>query len=113
MAYGISEGFSPVTVYVTCADDAEARRIADVLVAERLVACVNILGACTSVFRWEGQVAAEGEVVFVAKSGLHLASALTETVVAHHSYDVPCVTFLPIVAGNPAYIDWLHSEIKE
>ncbi len=66
-----------ISVYVVCSDLAEAERIADALVAERLAACVNILGAVRSVYRWQGQVERADEVALIAKSTQPLFESLS------------------------------------
>lgn len=97
-------------VYITCANEAEAVKIGKALVQERLAACANILPGMISCYWWKGEVQEDRETVLVVKSRAALADALTEKVKALHSYEVPCVVFLPIVDGNPDYLKWLGEE---
>ena len=99
-----------ISVYIVTADTAEADRIAEALVAERLAACVNILGAVRSVYRWQGEVERADEVAMIAKTTEVLFDALNARVRALHSYDTPAIVAWPIVAGDAAYLDWIGAE---
>ncbi len=103
---------SAVLLYMTAADDAEARALASRLVESRLVACVNILGAIQSLFHWQG-VQNEGEVALVAKTRAELVPTINTRLQAWHSYDCPCLIALPIVDGNPAFLDWIATETAD
>ena len=99
-----------LSIYIVAADDAEADRIAEALVAERLAACVNIMGPVRSVYRWQGRVERADEVALIAKSTAALFDRLAERVRALHSYDTPAIVAWPIVAGDKAYLDWIGAE---
>ena len=99
-----------VLLYMTAGDAEEAARIGRALVEERLVACVNVLGPMRSIFRWQDEVQDDAEVAFLAKTRSSLVAKVSERVKALHSYDVPCIVALPIVAGNDAFLDWIASE---
>jgi len=99
-------------VYMPAADRDEALRIGRALVADRLAACVNVLGAITSVYEWQGQVEEGGEVAFIAKTTSDRVEALTERVRTLHSYDCPCVVALPIDAGNPDFLSWISDQTE-
>ena len=99
-------------IYVTCASLAEAERIGELLVAERLVACVNLLPSMTSIYRWKGNLERAQEVVLLAKTTLARTTAVTERIIALHRYEVPCVIALPILEGNPAYLAWLRAAVE-
>jgi periplasmic divalent cation tolerance protein len=99
-----------LSIYVVAADDAEAERIAEALVAERLAACVNILGRVRSVYRWQGQVERAEEVALIAKTRADLFEPLATRVRALHSYETPAIVAWPIVAGDQAYLDWIEAE---
>ena len=101
-----------ISVYIVAADPTEAERIAAALVEERLAACVNILGAARSIYRWKGAVERAEEVVLVAKSRTALFDRLTERVRALHSYETPAIVAWPIVAGDPSYLGWIESETE-
>jgi periplasmic divalent cation tolerance protein len=102
-----------VSVYIVAADAAEADRIAEALVAERLAACVNMLGAIRSVYRWQGAIERADEVAMIAKTTEDLFDALAARVRVLHSYDTPAIVAWPIVAGDAAYLDWIAAETGE
>ncbi len=99
-------------VYITVRNKAEALTIARALVEKRLAACVNILPGMISVYRWDGEVQDDEEVVVIAKTRDFRVPAITETVKALHSYDVPCVVSIPIQddEGNKTFLDWIKQE---
>jgi periplasmic divalent cation tolerance protein len=99
-------------IYITCADGAEAEKIARALVSERLAACANILPGVRSVYRWKGKIEEAAEVAIIAKTRAGLVDALTERVKALHSYEVPCVVALPITGGNRDFLGWIEEETR-
>ena len=94
----------------TCPDDTIAARIADILVGERLAACVNVLPGIRSVYRWQGQVERADEVLLLAKTTHARADALRERIVALHPHELPEVIVVGIEGGLPAYLDWIAAE---
>lgn len=100
-------------VLVTCGSRQEAETIARDLVERRLAACVNLLPGVTSVYRWQGAIEADEEVLLIAKTQRARFSALAERVKELHSYDLPEVIGAPIEAGLQAYLDWIDEECTE
>ena len=98
-------------LYVTCANHQEARRIAGVLVEEKLVACANIMPPHTAVYRWQEEVRDEPEVAMVLKTRAELTARVAERIKGLHSYSVPCVVALPIQGGNPDFLTWIGKEV--
>ncbi len=97
-----------IVVLVTCGSAVEAGRIARRLVHRRLAACANVVrSAVRSTYRWKGKVETATEHLLVIKSARKLLPALRGEIERLHSYDVPEVIALPIVAGSPAYLKWL------
>jgi periplasmic divalent cation tolerance protein len=80
------------------------------LVERRLAACGQTVAAIRSIYRWQGAVEDEAE----ARVALHTRLSLVDQIVAiaesEHPYDVPCVLALPVVAGNPRYLQWVLDE---
>lgn len=99
-----------VLVYVTASGEPEARRIARTLVEERLVACANVIPAVRSYYWWQGELQEDSEAAFVAKTTADRVDAVVRRVKELHSYTVPAVLALPILAGNPEYLDWVDRE---
>ena len=102
-----------VVVLVTCGSEAEARRIAQALVRRRLAACVNIFGTpVSSIYRWKGKVERARETLLFIKSSKERLPALRAAVTGLHSYDVPEIIALPVIAGSPAYLRWLDESLR-
>jgi periplasmic divalent cation tolerance protein len=97
-------------IYVTAGSEEEARTIARTLVEERLAACANVIDRVTSYYWWEGAVQSDPEAVLIAKTQADRVDAVVARVKALHSYDCPCVVALPLVGGNPAFLDWIAAE---
>lgn len=100
-----------LVVLMTAGSQEEADRIAHGLVSEMLVACVNVIPAVTSVYRWEGQVQRDQEWLLVAKTRRDVLDALVQRVQALHSYDVPEIIALPLVGGSETYLHWIDREV--
>jgi periplasmic divalent cation tolerance protein len=99
-----------ISVYIVAANAEEAEAIAEVLVGERLAACVNILGPVRSVYRWQGALERADEAAMIAKTRESLFETLAARVKELHSYDVPAIVAWPILAGDAPYLDWLEAE---
>jgi len=99
-----------VSVYAVFADAGEAQRIARTVVGERLAACANILGACRSVYRWQGAVEEADEVAAIFKARADQAEALVARIAGLHSYDVPAIAVWPVEQAWPAYAAWVEAE---
>ena len=97
-------------VYMTAGSENEARAIGNKLVASKLAACVNIIDGMRSIYRWDGKLQEDREVVLIAKTRAERLDELIDTVKRIHSYDCPCIVSLPIDGGNPAFLDWITSE---
>src|SRR5512145_3221453 len=97
-----------IVVYVTVGSSEEAEQLASSLVEERLAACVNRIKEVQSIYRWEGKVQRSSEELLVIKTRRDLFDALKSRVQDLHSYTVPEVIALPILEGNPSYLQWLN-----
>jgi periplasmic divalent cation tolerance protein len=97
----------PILVYVTAADQAEADKLARALLAERLIACSNLVDHVQSCFWWQGNLDQATEVLCVFKSLRKHFSAINNRIKELHSYETPCVVALPIIDGNPDFLDWI------
>ncbi len=103
---------SPGLVLVTAGSEPEADHLARHLVEARLAACVSVF-PIRSVYRWQGEVQAEPEWQLIVKTDLGLLEQLTQAITQHHSYEVPEIIALPIAAGLPAYLGWLHNQVQQ
>ena len=100
-------------VYVTTGGRESALAIGRTLVEARLAACANVIDGMESVYHWEGKIEQAKEAVLIVKTRAALLDKLTDLVRRLHDYDCPCVVALPIVGGNPAYLDWISDETAE
>ncbi|MES2641865.1 MAG: divalent-cation tolerance protein CutA [Myxococcota bacterium] len=97
-----------VVVYITAPDSDVASRIGRTLVEEELAACCNLVPGVRSIYRWEGVVQDDAEVLMILKTRAALVEALTARVVALHPYALPEVVALPVLAGHAPYLDWVR-----
>lgn len=93
-------------------DRAAAERIADLLIGQRLAACVNILAPCRSVYRWKDEVQHDEEHPLLIKTSAQRYPALEQALRAAHPYELPEIVAVPIERGLPAYLDWVEAETK-
>ncbi|MFQ5778943.1 MAG: divalent-cation tolerance protein CutA [Terriglobia bacterium] len=101
-----------VVVLVTCGSGEEAERIARALVEERLAACVTVTQPVRSLYRWQGKVCDEPEVLLSIKTSRPLFDRVRRAVEKLHSYEVPEVVCLPIIDGAPNYLNWLDGALR-
>jgi periplasmic divalent cation tolerance protein len=94
-------------VLCTCPDLEVAAAIAEALVAEGLAACVNLVPGLTSIYRWQGEIQREGEVLLLIKTAAQRFEALAERLRRLHPYELPEIIALPIAAGLPDYLAWV------
>lgn len=99
------------TVFVTVADEQQALAVARAVLDRRLAACVNIVPGVRSLYRWEGEIHDDPELLCVMKTRAELFDALAGAVRAAHAYDVPEIIALPIINGNPAYLKWIDDNV--
>jgi periplasmic divalent cation tolerance protein len=102
----------PIVVLMTAASGEEAARLADLLIGAHLAACVQILPEMESVYRWQGKIERQAEILLLAKSTRSKFEELEKEVRALHSYETPQIIAVPIVAGSGPYLDWLRESLK-
>ena len=100
-----------IVILSTCASADEADKLARLLVERRLAACVNVVPGIRSFYRWEGAIETGSEWLLLIKSSRHLFEEVSEVLRGAHSYEVPEVIALDIVAGSSKYLDWLRNNI--
>ena len=100
-----------VSIYAIFANDAEAARIGQAMVEERLAACVNILGPVRSIYRWQGKIEDAEEVAALFKTTAAAADRLIARIAELHSYDVPCIETWPVDKVLRAYSDWVEDSV--
>ena len=101
-----------VVILVTAANRGECRKIAHHLVETRLAACVNISQPIKSVYRWEGQIAEQGEFLLFIKSTRGLFPEIRTEILKIHSYHTPEIICLPVIDGSRDYLQWISDSVK-
>src|SRR3954453_6708387 len=96
-----------IVVFMTAPNGEEAARLADLLVGAHLAACVQILPEMESVYRWQGKIERQSEILLIAKTTKEKFDELEREVRALHSYETPEIVAVPIVAGSAPYLEWL------
>jgi periplasmic divalent cation tolerance protein len=97
---------------VTCSSRAEARKIAGAILTKKLAACVNIVCGLESHYWWQGKLKSARECLLLVKTTRAKERAVTSVVKTSHSYEVPEVIFLSVVAGEKGYLNWLRNSVK-
>ena|SRR5687767_86297 len=102
----------PIVVFLTAASGEEATRLADLLIGAHLAACVQILPEMESVYRWQGQIERQSEILLIVKTTAGKFAELEREVRALHSYETPEIVAVPIVTGSQPYLDWLSESVN-
>jgi periplasmic divalent cation tolerance protein len=100
-------------VIITADDEKWLADLSRALVEERLVACGQLINTVSSTYRWAGEVQTEREARVALHTREALLPALIDRVRAEHTYEVPCVIALPIILGNPDYVEWVLASTAE
>lgn len=98
---------SPLIILCTCPDLATAERIAKTVVDERLAACINIVPGLTSIYRWEGHIQRDTELLLLIKTRQEVYPLLEARIRELHPYQIAEIIALPIQTGSAAYLDWI------
>ncbi len=99
-------------VFSTCPDQTVAESLAEQLVSLQLAACVNILPGLTSVYRWQGKVERDSEVLLLIKTDTGHYSALEKLIRQHHPYELPEIIGVSVEMGLPEYLHWITTSLK-
>jgi periplasmic divalent cation tolerance protein len=102
----------PLLVLTNLPDVASAEKLAHALIESRAAACVNVLAACRSIYRWQGAVETADEIPLLIKTSAANYPRVEALVRAQHPYDVPELIATPITHGLPVYLDWLAKETE-
>lgn len=100
-----------LVVQVTAPTSEVAAQLGRTLVEERLAACANIVPGLRSIYRWQGAVHDDAEVLILIKTTAAAQARLTQRIVELHPYETPEVIAMPIVAGSDMYLRWLSDQV--
>jgi len=97
-------------VYSTIDDIKEAKNIANTLIEEKLVACVNIIPNIHSIYRWKGKIENDDECVIIAKTTDNKVKKVIQKIKSLHPYELPDIVVLPIIGGLKEYLEYITNE---
>lgn len=98
-------------VLVTASSQKEAETIASSLIETQLAACVNLL-PIHSIYTWQGKIHSDSEWQLIIKTDLSLFSQLEKKIRELHSYEVPEIIAVPVLAGSQPYLQWISDNVK-
>ena len=96
-------------ILCTCPDKDTAEKIAQLLVNDKLAACVNILSGITSIYLWQEQMESAQEHLLLIKANKSCYQAIEKTIKMHHPYELPEIIAVPVDNGLPEYLHWIDS----
>jgi periplasmic divalent cation tolerance protein len=99
-----------VEVIVTAGDPEWLAAMIRTLVEERLCACGHNLSPIRSIYRWEGKINDESEARVALHTRAEHVPSIVNRVAEMHPYEVPCVIALPVIGGNPRYLEWVEAQ---
>lgn len=102
----------PLLVITTLPDEPTGERLAGLLVEKGLAACVNISAPLTSLYRWQGKIERDREVMLTIKTTVERYAAVEDAITESHPYELPEVIALPIVKGSTDYLAWIDTCTK-
>lgn len=100
-----------ILILCTCPTGESAQVLARILVAEQVVACVNILPQVRSIYRWQGDLKEDAELLLLIKSRRDQFDAVERLIKAHHPYEVPEIIAIAIDVGSLEYLSWLEGAV--
>jgi periplasmic divalent cation tolerance protein len=97
-------------IYSTIDDFKKAKEIANILLEEKLVACVNIIPNIHSIYRWKGKIESSNECIIIAKTVDKNISRSIQKIKSLHTYELPDIIVLPIIDGLKKYLEYIANE---
>jgi periplasmic divalent cation tolerance protein len=98
-------------VFSTAGSKREGQKIGRSLVEKRLAACVNLISGVSSIFRWEGKLCEEKEVLLLIKTSRRNVKEIINVIHRLHSYNLPEILSVDIRRGDKEYLDWVKKMI--
>ena len=99
-----------IIVLTNLPDREAALGLAQELVTQKLAACVNVLAAGTSVYRWEDKIETAQEVPVLIKTRAALYAEVEAAIIGRHPYELPEIIAVPVMRGLPGYLEWIVAE---
>lgn len=108
----MSEADEILLVLTNLPDRAAALKLADAVIDAKAAACVNVLAACTSVYRWQGKLERAEETPLLIKTTAASYEALQALILRLHPYELPEIIAVPLARGLPGYLQWVAQETE-
>lgn len=102
----------PILVITHFPDKQGAVALVETLLDQHLAACVNVLSACTSMYRWQGKIESAEEIPVLIKTQRQHYERVEQLIKMMHPYELPEVIMVPIMGGLPAYLQWIAAETQ-
>jgi periplasmic divalent cation tolerance protein len=99
-------------IYITTSEGSESKKIAKILLEEKLVACTNIIPQINSLYLWKGEIEEDNESVLIAKTKKDKVDQVIKRVEEIHSYETPCILELEVKKGSEGYLQWMEDELN-
>jgi len=103
---------SPVIILTTTGSEDDAQRIAREIVSENLAACVNLIPAVRSIYKWKGELHDDAEQLLVVKTVRRRLDAVKRRILELHPYDVPELIVLDVDDVDEAYLQWMTESTR-
>jgi periplasmic divalent cation tolerance protein len=100
-----------VVLFSTFPNADVAAQTARTLVDEHLCACVNLVPAVRSIYRWQGAICDEQEVLAIVKTTDERVAALQARLVELHPYELPEALVVPTIGGHAPYLAWIAAQV--
>lgn len=101
-----------VVILSTAPDMLLAKRIAHILIEERLAACIQLSPPVLSIYEWKGKVDSAQEIGLLIKTGADVVDQAVARIVELHPYEVPEVIVVPLIGGHAPYLQWLTAQTQ-
>ena len=108
----ITDSIGAIPVLSNLPDEASALKLAQLIIAQHLTACVNILAPCTSIYQWQGKTETASEVPLLIKTTQQCYPALQALILSQHPYELPEIIHVTVDGGLNAYLQWLAATTK-
>ena len=99
-------------VYITTSGLIESKKIAKMLLEDKLAACINIIPTVESIYLWKGKIEEDSESIMLVKTRSELVENVIKKVEEVHSYEIPCVLEITLNKGSKPYLKWMKSELE-
>ena len=100
--------------YIPCPNQETAIRIAETLVAQKQIACANVIPGIMSLYPWKGQIERATECLLIIKTSLpqKKLNSLQDKIAQLHPYEIPCIAEIDLGSLNSAYSLWIQENVQ-